>query len=187
MESDTPINAVFIALRRIIRAIDLRSRFLVNKFGITGPQITVMHELSCHGGISICDLKKTVYLSQATVAGIIERLEKKGFVKKQQCRKDKRRTEIWLTDKGSRVLNEAPPLLQEEFTEQFLTLENWEQNQILATLQRIVSMMEAKEIEATPMLATGPISATFENTKEFLTENLKQETKSKGVSKYNAN
>lgn len=185
MKGSTPTSAVFVALRRIIRAIDLRSRFLVNKFGITGPQITIMNELSAHGGISICDLKRKVHLSQATVTGIIDRLEKKDFVERRQCSKDKRRVEIWLTQQGRQVLNEAPPLLQEEFTEQFLRLEDWEQTQIVSSLQRVVAMMEARDIEATPMLATGPISATFENTKEFLQEN--SNNKLKGVSTDNVN
>ena len=70
----------------------------------------------------------------------------------------------------------AGPLLQEEFTEQFNKLEDWEKTQILSSLQRVVSMMEAKHIEATPILATGPISATTEETKDFLENTIKNET-----------
>ena len=66
------------------------------------------------------------------------------------------------------MLIDAPPLLQEEVTDEFSKLEDWEQSQILSALQRVVSMMEAKHIDATPILTTGPVGATPEETEAFL-------------------
>ena len=49
-ESESAItNEVMSALRRIIRAIDLHSRALVQRFGLTGPQLTVLKELLAEG------------------------------------------------------------------------------------------------------------------------------------------
>lgn len=76
--------------------------------------------------------------------------------------------QVWLTDEAKQLLTDAPPLLQEEFTAQFGMLEDWEQTQILSAIQRVVSMMEAKHIEAGPILTTGPVGATPERTKAFL-------------------
>jgi hypothetical protein len=45
-------------------------------------------------------------------------------------------------------------------------LEEWEQTSILATLQRVVAMMEAGEIAASPVLVTGPVSASVQELKE---------------------
>jgi DNA-binding MarR family transcriptional regulator len=132
-----------------------------------------MNVLGDNDGICISDIKKSVHLSQATVTGIIDRLEKKGFVKREKCTSDKRRIEVWLTDQGREILQNAPPLLQEQFTEQFNKLEDWERTQILSSLERIVAMMEAKHIDATPILATGPIAATTEETKGFLKKTVK--------------
>ena len=66
------------------------------------------------------------------------------------------------------MLEEAPPLLQEQFIEQFGRLEDWEKTQILSSLQRMVAMMEARGLDATPMLATGPMAASREDTEAFL-------------------
>ncbi|MDY7011175.1 MAG: MarR family transcriptional regulator [Planctomycetota bacterium] len=159
---------VVTALRRIIRAIDLRSRFLVTRYGLTGPQLTVLRELSAHGGISVGELTHAIHLSQATVTGILDRLAKRGLIRRQRSDQDKRRVLVWLTEEGERLLADAPPLLQEEFTDEFAKLEDWEQTQVLSALQRVVSMMEAKHIDATPILTTGPITATPEKTKAFL-------------------
>ena len=159
---------VVVTLRRIIRAIDLRSRFLVTRYGLTGPQLTVLRELSSHSGVSVGELTSAIHLSQATVTGILDRLAKRELIRRQRSDQDKRRVQVWLTEAGEQMLADAPPLLQEEFTDQFIRLEDWEQSQILSALQRVVSMMEAKHIDATPILTTGPVGATLERTKAFL-------------------
>ena len=45
------------------------------------------------------------------------------------------------------------------FVEEFGKLQDWEQTLILSSLQRIATMMEAKEIEAAPILASGALTA----------------------------
>jgi len=161
---------VVVALRRIIRVIDLRSRYLVTQYGLTGPQLVLLKELSARDGDSVSKLTQAVHLSQATVTGILDRLEKRELVRRQRSDEDRRRVQIWLTDAGRELLAEAPTLLQEEFIDQLASLDDWEQTQILSSLQRVVSMMEAKHIDATPILTTGPVSATPENTAAFLTQ-----------------
>ncbi|MDX1563784.1 MAG: MarR family transcriptional regulator [Phycisphaeraceae bacterium] len=165
---DRPTDQVLSALRRIIRAIDLHSRFLVQRYGLTGPQLTVLKELSRIGQASISELAKAVHLSHATVTGIISRLEKRQMVHRMRCEADKRQILVSVSDKTRKMLLETPPMLQESFTEQFNRLEQWEQHQILASLHRLVSMMEAKHLDATPILITGPIDASSENTEAFL-------------------
>ena len=158
---------VVVALRRIIRAIDLRNRHLVTRYGLTGPQLTVLRELSSHDGISVGRLTRAIHLSQATVTGIIDRLAKRDLVRRHRSDEDKRRVEIWLTEAGKQLLIDAPPLLQEEFIDQFSKLEDWEKFQILSSLERVTAMMEARHIDATAMLTTGPVTASPEETKAF--------------------
>ena len=167
---DAITEMVLLALRRIIRAIDLRSRHLVTHYGLTGPQLTVLKELSANGGCCVSELAKAIHLSQATATGILGRLEKRRLVRRKRSDEDRRRVLVWLTDTGEQLLIDAPPLLQEEFTGELNKLDDWEQTQILASLQRVVSMMEAKGLEATPILASGPITATSDRTRAFLGE-----------------
>jgi DNA-binding MarR family transcriptional regulator len=164
---------VVTALRRIIRAIDLRSRHLVTHYGLTGPQLVVLRQLAASDGTPVGMLTRAVHLSQATVTGILDRLEKRGLVRRERSTGDRRRVLVWLTQAGEQLLATAPPLLQEEFRAAFDRLEDWEQTQILSSLQRVVSMMEAKDIEATPILTTGPAGVTPERTKAFLDQKVR--------------
>lgn len=161
-------DTVVAALRRIIRAIDLRSRHLVTQCGVTGPQLTVLKELSANSGCCVGELTRAIHVSQATATGILDRLVKRELVRRKRSDGDKRRVLVWLTPAGEQLLADAPPLLKEEFTAEFRKLADWEQTQILSSLQRVVVMMEAKGLDVTPMLTTGPIAASSERTKAFL-------------------
>ena len=148
---------VLLALRRIIRAVDIQSRNLVKSSGLTGPQLIIMHSIREKGEITIGALSQHVYLSQATVSNILDRLEKKGLVKRVRSERDRRATHALLTTQGLEALDKSPTLLQDSFIRRFQTLKEWEQTQILSSVQRLAEMMDAREIKATPMLEVAPI------------------------------
>lgn len=159
---------VLVALRRIIRAIDLHSRLLVQQHGITGPQLIVLREIAAMGLISAGDLAGRVSLSKGTVSGILERLEKRGLVVRQRSHDDRRLVLIRATDQGTAMLQSAPSPLQDQFVRKFSALQDWEQSLILSSVQRIVAMMQAEDIDASAVLATGSISASATQTGEAL-------------------
>jgi DNA-binding MarR family transcriptional regulator len=138
-----------------MQAIDLHSKSLNKKYGITGPQLVILRELSEYKEISVGELAKTVSLGQATVTGVLNRLEKRGFITRRRSEKDQRRVLIRATETCKKLLDEAPSPLQETFLNQFEKLQNWEQHMVLSSLQRMVVMMGAKAIDAAPILATG--------------------------------
>jgi len=148
---------ILISLRKIIQAIDLHSRSLSKKFGLTGPQLVILETVSNHESISVTSLAKSISLSQATVTDIINRLVRNGYLIKRKSEKDKRQVRISLSEKGASVLDQAPPPLQETFIERFSNLDDWEQLMILSAFERVVRMMSAEKIDAAPILASGPI------------------------------
>jgi DNA-binding MarR family transcriptional regulator len=169
-QNSHPFSAKYVlaSLRRIIRAIDLHSRDLVQKYGLTGPQLVVLKELMESSPQTVSRLASAVSLSQATVTGILDRLERKRMVERVRDSSDKRRVIVSPTATAEVALAGAPPLLQEHFTRAFDRLPEWERTQILSSLQRIVALMEADDVEAGPILITGPVDATPEKTEAFL-------------------
>lgn len=165
---DFTATHVMAALRRIIRAIDLHSCALVQRFGLTGPQLVILKALIETSPQSVSALAAAVNLSQATVTGILDRLERKSMVTRERDSTDKRKVMVSPTSVAEDALAGAPPLLQEHFSEAFEGLADWEQTQILSSLQRIVTLMEAGNVEAGPILITGPLDATPEKTEAFL-------------------
>lgn len=150
--STVPSDEVLIALRKIMHAIDLHSKKLVKKYGVTGPQLIALKEIERHGHISLTALAKSVSLSLATVSSMLDRLEKQNYVKRIRAENDRRTFHVCVTELGAEALRKSPNLLQEEFLKKFESLEAWEQHLIVSSLQRVASMMNAQAIETAPYL-----------------------------------
>ena len=145
-------------LRQIIRAVDLHSRRLVHNFGLTGPQLLVLRTLRQMGAVPVGTLAKEISLSHATVTGVLDRLGKRGLVRRTRSDLDKRKVLAGATEAGLDILEGAPPLLQEEFIDRFEHLEPWEQTQMLSSIQRIALMMRADELEVESLLEDLPLT-----------------------------
>lgn len=170
-------DSVVSTLRQIIRAIDLQSKKLTKKYGLTGPQLIVLKEVNKYPSLPISEIAKNVSLSQATVTSILDRLGQQGFTIRQRSDVDKRQVNIILTEKAHDILKLKPSLLQEEFTDQFDKLETWEKNMILSSLQRMAKMMDASNIKSPPVLASGPLAASSQEVKTYLDETSENEPK----------
>ncbi|MEQ8856265.1 MarR family transcriptional regulator [Gimesia sp.] len=151
-------DQVIVALRRITRAIDLHSRNLMQEIGLTAPQLAALQMIARRQPITVGALAKSIHLSQATLTGILSRLESRQLVSRSRRGADKRTVVVELTDEGQAMLKNAPSLLQDRFRRELLTLQQWEQTQMLATLQRIATMMDAEDIDASPVLSAGDVS-----------------------------
>jgi DNA-binding MarR family transcriptional regulator len=147
---------ILIALRRIIRTIALHSRQLMEQHGLTSLQLAALHELVSRGPLSARELAQWLQVGQPTVTGVLDRLEQRQLITRARNSEDRRALRIAVTDQGRQVAAAASPLLQRQFTDALARLESWEQTMILATLQRIASMMDAGDLPAAPFLETGP-------------------------------
>jgi DNA-binding MarR family transcriptional regulator len=151
------IEEVLIALRRIIRATDLQSKFLARTTGLTVPQLLLLQAIGNNADAAIGELAKAINLSQATVTTIVDRLEKKTLLFRRRSEQDKRKVFIYLTNAGKAALSNAPTPLQEHFVKRFGELPDWEQSMILSSLQRIGHMMDAADIDASPFIEVGEL------------------------------
>ena len=145
-------DLIVAAVRRLMRAIDLQSRRLVDDFGLTGPQLATLQEVARTGPLPASRLARAVHLSNATITGIVSRLEKRGLVTRRRGETDRRTVLVAITDSGRDVLSRAPSLLQDRFRRELSSLATWEQLMMLANLQRIASMMDAEQLDAAPHL-----------------------------------
>jgi DNA-binding MarR family transcriptional regulator len=158
---------VLVALRRIIRAVDLHSKYLAQRYGLTGPQLVLLKEIAHHQPISTGELAEKISLGQATVSSILDRMEKRGLVKRSRSGEDKRRVMNEVTDKATQILEQDPSLIQNRFVTEFGKLADWERSLLLSALQRVAQMMNAEALEASPVLISGPLDATVEETSDF--------------------
>lgn len=154
---------VLSAIRRIIHSVDLYSRELAARTRITAPQLVCLITLAERGEMTATTISREVFLSPSTVVGILDRLEEKGLVKRERMSKDRRVVIVSITEEGNKVASSAPSPLQNRLTEALSVLPLPEQIAIAKSLERVVNLMEAQHLDASPILETGPIIKTNKN------------------------
>lgn len=151
---------VLAALRRIIRATDLHSKYLLKMSGLTTPQIIVLQSIRDLGEVTTGLVSERVNLSQGTVTSILDRLERRGLIERYRSITDRRVVHARLTESGHAVLRRAPPLLHEHFEKAFAALDVANQDRIIRTLKDVAGMMGAEHLDAAPLLDIAPPRST---------------------------
>ena len=145
---------LFKAIRRIIRAIDIRSHEVSRAVGLTIPQIVVLTCVQDLGEVTTKQISEAADLSAATVVTILDKLEVKGLIERYRSAVDRRIVHARLTGNGVITLQSAPPLLHEKFRAEFARLSRQERSDLIAALEAIAGMMDARDIDASPILTT---------------------------------
>jgi len=149
-----------IALRRILRATEQYERDLAQAAGLTPAKLRVLQIL---GGredrrASPTLLAGRMGVSQATVTALVDQLNKLGLTQRERSVTDRRQLHVILTEAGAEAMRNAPDALQQHFVKGFQSLQDWEQSMLVASLERVAAMLNAQEMDASPVLTLGEIS-----------------------------
>lgn len=153
------VDESLIALRRILRATDQYERDLASAAGLTPAQLRVMQIIAGRPGMMDTPkgLAQQMGVTQATVTSVVDKLVARGMVERRPSETDRRQTNVVLTPGGRGALEDAPDALQQRYVREFVKLADWEQAQLVASLERVAAMMDAHLIDASPVLASGEI------------------------------
>lgn len=131
------------AMRQLMQASELHSRYLIRACGLTVPQVLVLRAIQDLERPTVGRISQAVSLSAPTVTTILNRLEERGLVTRDRGATDRRQIFLSLTARGREVLAAAPGLLPEAFVSEFQGLADWEQSLLLSSLQRLSGMLGA--------------------------------------------
>ncbi|WP_163850924.1 MarR family winged helix-turn-helix transcriptional regulator [Pseudooceanicola aestuarii] len=149
-----------IALRRILRATELYGRRLAKAAGLTAVQFRVMQVINEKGHATPSEIAQRMGVTQATMTALIDKLATKGMVERRKSDRDRRQTIINITLAGQTAIDEAPDPLQQRYVKKFETLDSWEQAMIVAALERVADMLDAGDLDASPVLDIGELGKT---------------------------
>lgn len=77
--------------------------------GLTVPQMNALEELGREDGLSLKGLSARVGLSHSAVSGVVDRLERRGFVERTLDPEDRRYIRVFLSDKVKDYVREEVP------------------------------------------------------------------------------
>ena len=124
-------------IKRLNSIMEKRANNSLNDDGITLSQIKLLCILEQEGSLTLKELEKYFCVAQATISGIVVRLEKKGLIESFYLPEDKRAKHIRLTDDGIKMCEHAKCSM--ERNEQWLlsSLDDVEKKELHRLLQKI--------------------------------------------------
>jgi len=146
---DIAISEIMQSLRRIFKAIQDYYYEVFDKFGITGPQLWTLKTISKNESLPLGELSKKMYLHPSTITGVVDRLEKKGYVLRNRSEGDRRIVNVQLTPEGKRLVGRAPNPIQGKMIYGLKKLKKEELNSVYDSVKKLVKIMEAQDVKVT--------------------------------------
>jgi DNA-binding MarR family transcriptional regulator len=145
------------SIRKILRRTSEHSRQLLQAAGLTVPQLLCLKAIgnSKEEEATLVFISRAVGLSNPTVSRILDRLENAGYIRRERGSSDRRKMYLQVTPAGRKRLDSLPPPLQDEFLARVRKLSKAKRMALLHSLEEIVDLMEAGDLEAAPILVPG--------------------------------
>lgn len=138
-----------ILLRRMTTDLEINLDSFFSRFGLSSGRFTLMLLLQrTPSGLMPSELAQKVGVTQATISGLINSLEKAEIVRRTTHRKDGRSYVILLTENGQRLCDEILPLYHERvsrFWEPFTANEKEALNGFLERMLKSIHKIGEKE------------------------------------------
>lgn len=162
---DQQTRAILRSMRRIIRRIDISSREQEHFYGVTAPQLLCLIAVVEAGTTTQVELSERLHLGGSTINGVVDRLVQKGLITLTRDPQDRRRLLTAATEAGRDLVAKAPPPLHQRLVTGLASKTEQERDSIAHSLEVLVDLLEARHIDAAPILAEGTISQTDDHHK----------------------
>ena len=107
-------------------------------FDLTPVQFAAMQTLEAYPGIDQAQLAAAIAYDRATIGGVIQRLEKRGYVQRVVSETDRRARHVSLTEAGLRVIAELTPVVEALQVEILRELTEAEREQFMVLAHKLV-------------------------------------------------
>lgn len=147
MAADDPAAAVVNGVRRITKAIEAYSRAVQREFGLTGAQLWAMTVLA-ERPRGTSELAAALAVHQSSVSVLVDRLVKRGLVRRTRDRGDRRVVRLSLTAEGAALVARAPEPAQGRLLHKLRSLAPEELDRLADSVGRIVELMDVRDLSA---------------------------------------
>lgn len=124
-------------MRQVMHLADMRSSRLLREVGISSTQAGVLRVLAECEEMTAGELSREICLTGATLTGVLDRLEARGWITRLRRAEDKRQLAVRILPEGLEKLRETETDFADPLTEGFCGLPPSRQEAILDTLSCI--------------------------------------------------
>ncbi len=138
---------IIFSIRKLMQAGEFYTKELNKKYQVSAPQLNCLLSLYEHGPLPPSQIAKHIMVKSSTVTGIVDRLEKKGFVKRLRNSPDRRFITIELTESGRNLAENAPPPIQQKIIDGLKMLSENKLDQIILSLTKLTDMLDVQDLD----------------------------------------
>lgn len=128
---------LFIILSRASKVISEDAHQLIDKYGLNPTEFAVMELLHHRGRQPIQKIGQKILLGSGSMTYVVDKLEKRGFVERLHCDKDKRVTYISITKIGVELIDSIFPEHAKNIEELMSGLDADEQNAAIELIRKL--------------------------------------------------
>lgn len=132
-------------LRVVVRTIQAHSRWVEKQCGVSSVQLWAMWELFATPGQKVSELSRALSIHQSTASNMLDKLEEKSLIKRDRSGPDQRVVQLFLTEKGSQLLSQAPRPAQGAVQDALKSMSDEEQLALKTGLEALINQMAVSE------------------------------------------
>ncbi|WHY01377.1 MarR family transcriptional regulator [Neobacillus sp. DY30] len=130
-------NQPFLLLMQTSKAIQERIRDEMSKHNLSITEFSVLEVLFYQGKQTIQQIGSRILISSGSMTYVIDKLEQKGIIKRNDCREDRRVIHITLTAEGMDMMENIMPKYQDLVDSFFGDLTGEESELIINLLKKV--------------------------------------------------
>jgi DNA-binding MarR family transcriptional regulator len=135
----TPGVLAWLRLVRVFQKVDRASSESLRYYQLSPAQLDVLAKVGSSQGISQQELANALLVTKGNVCQLLDKMEASGLLER---RPDGRVNRLFLTDQGRRVHDQVVPTHDELLAEQFSTLSESDQRELLRLLRQLDHALE---------------------------------------------
>ena len=145
MEHDVPIGRLLALAGRLVSA---RFQRFLDEQGLSHAGWQVLMRLGQEDALTQREVAERCYVTQATVTGVVDTLERDGLVVRERSTEDRRVVRVRLTREGRKRLDRAKKAVGAEMSGLFADLSARDEAVVRKFLTNIVRRLGADSMEA---------------------------------------
>lgn len=128
--------------RNLIQSWRQQQHFRANEINLDRGQGFLLGVLLTHDGLTQSELSIELHIRPASLGELVNKLQQNGYVKRCVNEKDKRVSNVYITNEGRNIVNEIIKARTEAVDFIFTGLSEDEGHQFLMLIDKLISSME---------------------------------------------
>src|SRR5690625_1396360 len=135
----------FVVLTRSLESVKSRIEEDIKQLGLNPTEFAVLELIYCKGNQTIHKNSEKILIASSSITYVVDKLEKKNYLIRKPCPKDRRVTHATITEEGKNLMDEVFSKQRKDLKDIFGGLNIEEKEDLIEKLKKLGFYAEHKE------------------------------------------